>query len=388
MRFVKKYNNIKKILVLPSYFVDDKKMKVRIIEIAKGLSSSYRVYLLAWHTTLTGGLMNRLWSCVLDLLQKPRIYKRNSLTMTQFPILHRPLSLALKFNSYFLKKLIGQENIDLVLSGSFHMFDIPESKSFRYIVDLADLPAPGFNSCFDRFVHRQTALEAKKSDAITVVSHGLAQYVSDSYHRRAYVIPNGAYISRLRSVDQAGIDRVRHKYRLTGKWVIGYVGLIGGWVEIDFLVDVFREIKKEITDATLLLVGASPRLRELRMRFSGEDIVLTGVVEEDIRNYFHCLNIAVLPHEKNLYQDLAFHIKLIEYTAARKFVVSTPLEAIKHLNFPNVLTVDLKVSDWVDAIKKAKSMKWSHEWDRLIEPYDWDNIISQLCNIIEGLAKK
>jgi hypothetical protein len=116
----------------------------------------------------------------------------------------------------------------------------------------------------------------------------------------------------------------------------------------------------------------------------GEDIIFTGNIEDEISNYFNCLDIGVLPHKKNLFQDLAFHIKLIEYTAARKIVVSTPLEEVKRLNFPNVLTANLNVNDWVEALKVAKEMKWQEEWDKMVEPYKWSNITKEFCKIIEG----
>ena len=151
---------MKKILVIPPNSVDPKKMKVRLIEIAQGLSTRYKVYLLSWHEALSARFLNRLWCYLSDLFKIKKFYKKNSLIMAEFPILHRPLSFALKFNSYFLKKIVNQEKIDVVLNGQYYMFDIPRKRSFEYIFDLADLPASGLDSSFDRFIHRQVKGEA------------------------------------------------------------------------------------------------------------------------------------------------------------------------------------------------------------------------------------
>jgi len=382
MESIKARGGIKKILVIPTEFIDPAKMKVRIIEIAQGLSLQYRVYLLKWNVSLSGEFLDRAWKCMLDLFNRKEAYKNGLFDIVKFPMLHRPLLLALKFNSYFLRKFIRQENIDIILSGSYYMFEVPKTKNIKYILDFADVPISENNTYFDKFIDRQIRLEVKKADAVTAISDGLVKYINKNYRRAAYQIPNGAYVSKLRLVSKAETDAIRNQHNLTGKWIIGYIGMIGSWVDVDFLVNVFREIKKEIPNATLLLVGPSPHLKLLRKEFSSEDIIITGAIEGEISRYFRCLDIGVLPHKKNLFQDLAFHIKLIEYSAARKIVVSTDLEETRHLNLPNIVLADLTIKDWVEAIRRAREMRWSSEWDKLIDPYDWSNIINKFSEII------
>jgi|GEM_PF-748859 len=383
---IEKINNfkkqkIKKILIIPPHYVAPQKMKIRLIEVAQCLSSKYKVYLLSWQATLSMNFLKRAFSCILDLFKIPKIYRSQKLTHIEFPILHRPLLIALKFNSYFLKRFIQKENIDLVISGSYYMFSIPKERNYKYILDLADLPAFG-NNYFDRFIYQQTKQEAKKADTITVISYGLSKYILENYQRNAYIVPNGAYINRLRSFNPYELEKLREKYGLINKYVIGYIGFIGDWVKIEFLADVFYQLKKELPNLCLFIVGACPKLKLLKRKFLKEEIIFTGTIEEDISNYFNLLDIGLLPHEKNLFQDLAFHIKLIEYTAARKMVVATPLEEIKRLNFPNILLADLEIKLWVEAIKKAKNMKWQKHWDSLVDNYDWSIISQKFIDLI------
>ena len=66
-------------------------------------------------------------------------------------------------------------------------------------------------------------------------------------------------------------------------------------------------------------------------------------------------------------------------------VISSPLEEVKRLGFPNILIADLSTDEWLEAMDKIRQVQWKPEWDKLIEPYDWNNILDKLCNIIESI---
>jgi hypothetical protein len=75
---------------------------------------------------------------------------------------------------------------------------------------------------------------------------------------------------------------------------------------------------------------------------------------------------------------MAFHLKLIEYTASRKPVVSTPIEASMKLGFPNILFADETEAAWAAALLKAKELDWQDGWDSLVDAYDWMAICDKL----------
>ncbi|MBN3040843.1 MAG: glycosyltransferase, partial [Candidatus Omnitrophica bacterium] len=385
-REIDRIRSKKKLLVLPTYYIDPEKMKIRIIELAKGLSIYYRTYLLAWNASVSSNIVIRALTCLLDLFTPRRIYKLKSLNMVRFPLLHRPLNPALKFNSYFLRDFIKREAIDIVLNGSFHMFSIDKKRDFKYVLDLADMPTEDKKSSFGKFKYRQTGIEAQKADLVSAVSAGLAYYIKQDYKIEPKVLVNGAYLNKFRLINSTDVSRIKDKYCMADKFIIGYAGMIGSWVDVDFLVKVFKEVKKQIPEALILLVGPCPNLKQLRSRYAEDDIIITGIVSnKEIETYINCFNLAVLPHVKNPYQDMAFHIKLIEYTAARKMVVSTPLDEVKRLNFPNIIVADMDVGSWAKALLKAKDMVWPNDWDSLVEKYDWKEIVSCLNSLIEGL---
>jgi len=139
-------------------------------------------------------------------------------------------------------------------------------------------------------------------------------------------------------------------------------------------------------DAVLFLVGPGKDVIYFRKKIKDPDIIFTDSVSpEDIYPYFAAMDVAVLPKEKSHQHDLAFHIKLIEYTAAKKIVVSANLKEVERLNFPNVIVVPNEVNRWIEAVKKARKMRWQESWDHLVDSYDWSKICTELSNLIDQL---
>ena len=364
---------MKKVLIIPHHpALPD--LKIRLIEIAKVLSQRYAVYVLNWRAVQARHLLSaRISSALRDLFTKNKIYKSGALHIMEFPLLRRPFGLAFKFNSFWLERAIEKEKIDVVINGSYYMFSIPEKRDFKYIFDIADLPVEDIKTSPGRLIDRQIRREIKKADVVTVSSRGLQDYAYKNYQKEASFISNGADINKIRSINGQEMNKVRQKYNLTGKWVIGYIGKVGAWMNMELLVQAFREIKKDIPHAVLFIVGSCPDT--VRRRFSTQDIIFTnGIPSEEIDAYFSVIDLGVLPGKKYLFQDLAFHLKVIEYTAARKLVVTTPLKETALLNFPNCIFAEEEKEAWVAAIKKAREMRWLEGWDGLADDYDWSKV--------------
>jgi glycosyltransferase involved in cell wall biosynthesis len=374
---------MEKILIIPHHPALPN-IKIRLVEIARSLSRQYSVYLVSWRAAQERhSLRLRLFLALKDIFVKSKVYKKGALNIVEFPILHRPLCFVPKFNSFWLERIIEKEKIDVVINGSYYMFSIPGKRDFKYIFDIPDLPVEQTKTYFDRFISQQTKRELEKADAITVSSGGLLNYVSQNYYKQALFIPNGADIEKLRSVGQAELDKIRQRYNLAGKWVIGYIGHIGSWVNIDLLIGVFKEIKKNTENAVLFIVGSCPG--PLKRRFSMEGVIFTnGINSDEIDAYFSAIDLGIIPSRKSLFQDLAFHLKAIEYTAARKFIVATPSEEMQRLNFPNFIFAKEEKGAWVRAIEKARQMRWDERWDSLIDDYDWSKISQKFIGIIRS----
>ncbi len=374
---------MKRILIIPHH-PHFKKLKIRLAELAKFLTKDYEVYLLDWRSASSRyDWVGRFGSCLKDLWKLPKIYDSQQLKVIEIPMLHRPLLLASFFNSFWLLKILKKFNIDIVVNGSCYLFSLPGSKTFKYVFDFADVPVSGQKASFDKFIEKRVSEEVEKADYITASSRGLVEYIKNLYNKDAFFLPNGADFERFKEVSLSDVEQVRTKYGLDRKWVIGHIGYLGAWVDVAFLVEVYREVKKEIPQAALFLVGGSSQFDGLRKKFHDKDIIFAGNIDSgEIEKYFLACDVGVLPHKKSEFQDLAFHIKLIEFSVARKFVVASHMEEVKRLSLPNVLIASLDKKAWVDALLNLRASLWDPLWDKIVEDYDWRKIAERLKEIV------
>jgi glycosyltransferase involved in cell wall biosynthesis len=368
-----------KILIIPHH-PGLEGIKIRLIEMAKALSERYEVYLLHWNAVQTEyTLLNRLTVTLRDLFKWPRLYKKDSFTVVELPMLHRPIQLARPFNRFWILKLLKRKKIKILINGTFDMVSFPVPRDFLYLYDLADLPGDG--------LQKDTVQELKSADIPLVVSQVLAEHMQRNYGLKTYPVPNGADIRRMRTVSSHDTMAIRREYGLEGKWVIGYVGNIGSWVNVDLMVQAFRLFQKDVPESVLLWIGPSPNLKKLRSQYGAEDIIFTGPVNKTIEPYFRVLDIGILPHIKNSFQDAAFHLKLVEYTVARIPVIATALMESMRLGFPNIKFVSETPGEWAGALLQATTMQWQNEWDVFSEQYDWQHIGSRLDSLIRERRK-
>lgn len=372
-------------MVIP-YHPGFRRIRIRTVELARPLADHYEVYVLDWHAASDHTLAGRVKAAWADMSRRPHYYKENELSVAEIPLMHRPLFWAPGFNTYGLKRLIKKLGIDIVINGSYYLFSVPHQRAYKYIVDVADLPADAALGAFEKFIDSSVRRELSKADAVMVSSRSLVDYVRDRYNAQAHFIPNGADFDRFKNVPSERIEDLRKRYDFAGKWVIGHIGHMGAWVDVEFMVRVFREVKKSVPEGVLWMVGSSPFLKDFQKRWAQKDIIFTGPVDvADIESYFLACDIGVLPNQKSLFQDLAFHIKLIEYAAAQKIVVASDLEEIKKTRLPHVLVEPLRLDDWVRSLLRAKDMAWQEAWNEDVRSFDWKNIALTFKKIIETI---
>lgn len=116
---------------------------------------------------------------------------------------------------------------------------------------------------------------------------------------RLVVVPNGFDLRRIEK--RRDRDAVRRELGLDGSIVIGFAGWFDRWDRLDFLVDVFNELKPTHPNLKLCLVGAGPAAEDLGIKVScspySNDIVLTGAVPRaDVYSFIQTFDIGVLPH--------------------------------------------------------------------------------------------
>jgi len=379
----------KKILVIPP--TQESTVRKRLREIAYLISNRYEVYILYWSKPGGKNIFYRVSATLRDIFRRGKVYKKNNHFFAQFPFFHRPFFMVKRYNQRFLEDFLINHKIDVVINGVHYFFFTPKTERYRYahIFDVNDLPTEETKSALGSFIYEFAKQEAQKADAVVACSKGLVDYVQSQFHRQAYFIPNGAYIKEFSNIDAVKIQALRRQYGLLGKFVITYIGHIGDWIDMDFLLAFFKAAKMQYKDLALMIVGSGPDIAHYKRIAQDRDIIFTGgVLPDKIVEFFVISDLGVLPSRKNLFQDLAFHIKLVEYTASRKMVISSDLEEVRRLGFPNILISELNIKKWLTHLRLARSMTWDAHWDNLADEYSWEKIAQRYTEVIEMVSKR
>ncbi len=378
---------MKRILIIPHSA--NVQVRIRLLEISRVLSRRYEIFYLNWHEPDTYCFPSRMKAAFLNAFTTLKFSSLNNMKVVNIPILHRPFSLAGWFNRLQISHLLRYYNIEVLIHGLNYFFPAPlkpaaRGNGYLNIFDFNDLPTEEINSFKEKMMYSFTQAEALKADYITACSFGLVKYVEDNFGKKAVYIPNGADFKEFNLTSDSKVKEIRCKYSAEDKFVIGYIGNIGEWVDMNLLVKAYRMFKVNFPRCSLWIAGGGIRLDQYKKEFLGEDIVFTGAIAKDqIAAYFAAIDIGVNPSKKSIFQDKAFHIKLVEYAAARKIAISTPLEELEYSQFPHVLIREPSAECWAEAFIQARDMVWDKRWDSLSEIYDWDIIGEEFSRLIE-----
>jgi glycosyltransferase involved in cell wall biosynthesis len=184
-------------------------------------------------------------------------------------------------------------------------------------------------------VLKRTAAELERrifvsADAVLVVSRELEAYARrlGVSGEKLHVVPNAADPTRFHP-DASG-EGVRARYGLEGKRVIGFVGGLRLWHDLDTLLDALELLAARHTGAHLLVVGKGPASERLEKR-GAEHITFTGAVDYDeVPRFMAAMDVVVVPYSAEI--DCYFSpLKLFEAMAMAKPVVGARIGQVAEI---------------------------------------------------------
>jgi glycosyltransferase involved in cell wall biosynthesis len=279
------------------------------------------------------------------------------------------------FFSRYVKKIIEEHDIDSVIG----TFVCKPPKVDRLVFDLFD-DNPAFWKEFGKVKSYADEIEAvekeytEKADEIVAVSSILAEKIGRDVH----LIPNGVDLNKFKNGEG---EKIRNKLNLNGN-IAGFISSFG---EFSGLLKLVKSSELINEDLTFLIVGTGPMINDAKRYIKRKNIknfVFTGFVDpNEIHDYFSAIDIGLLPFNKRWFTDSACPIKLLEYTAAGKPVVSTDLEEVKRMNFSNVIMVKDNPESLAEGIEKAINTKV--EIPEKIKDYDMDKLVAEYEKVLE-----
>ncbi len=147
---------------------------------------------------------------------------------------------------------------------------------------------------------------------------------------RITVLPNGTDPDRF---NPAIDDRpLRRKLQLSGKIVLGFVGILRRWHNIDKLIEVLEGINLPNLNAVMIFLGDGPSFRELvelnKQKGHEEWIRFLGrIPHQQIQEYIAMMDIAISPHAT----PYSSPMKICEYRAMEKAILAPEMENIRDM---------------------------------------------------------
>ena len=389
-----------RLLVIPHIYADD--IAVREIELARRLTSHFEVFVFKWRdalheedksvfrrrlrqmgVALRAGLHSRLQSVNQDGLQLVEVPVWQPLLLQRLVGNRRAFALCKLLNRRTLRPVVRDLGITHLLLAN-ELFDVERIPGVRSFFDIVDwFPEDSVSS--GRLARIRANLQRVSSnvDGVFAVSTGLCEKLERDYGVKALPLPNGADLAHLRSIAPEKVSALRQRLGIADNFAIGYIGNHGSFTGVDLVVNAFLAARQRIPDAKLLIIGPAEIWRHVLEAHRSDGVIATGgIAPQEIAEYFRAIDIGVLAQGRTTGTDFAFQIKVVEYSACRKFVVSTPLQTWKKLAWPNIILAEANPQAWADAFVQARSMSWQPVWDRIVEAYDWQAIADNAAKIM------
>ena len=203
----------------------------------------------------------------------------------------------------------------------------------------------------------------KLSERITYVTKSL----SDSYNfpkDKSELIPNGVDTELFHSSPS---QEHKEELGLGEDFVVGFVGVLNNWVDLEPAFIALKEFAKNHFRIKMLVVGGGEKFQDFRNLAErcgvSDSVIFTGTTPyaqgpKDIS----CMDVCIICRKSTQDSQNSLPLKLFEYMACEKPVISTPLAGVKEV-----------VGDQVLFTSNAEELK-----QRILELYHNDRLREEL----------
>jgi glycosyltransferase involved in cell wall biosynthesis len=241
--------------------------------------------------------------------------------------------------------------------------------------------APDFSDYFRAYF----ATQFRRSDRSYIVSDAAKANLNDNLPEPVpfIAIPNGADYLQIRGISTDEIESYRERHRLRGKFVISYIGGPAKF-DPDFAGRLFAHIESAMPEAQFLVVG---KIRPMPNR----NVTWTGAVPPDVAAvYYNLSDVGTVLRDcgSDPFLSNSVPLKFVQYAAARKPVLSSPIDWVISGNFPNIVCIpSTRVEDWCAELQRIRNeFVWTSAMEKSWESYSWQSVCATLFDDLRALA--
>lgn len=221
----------------------------------------------------------------------------------------------------------------------------------------------------------------------------ITKALKETYHipeSKSQLLPNGVDTDLFKEMPDI---EIRRKIGLNDSFVLGYVGVLREWVDLEPIYSAMTQLLPQLSDLRLMIVGQEGKLEQNRalVRKYGlqEKVIFAGTVPyPQVPQYVSAMDVCLIPFRDNAVSSGASPMKLFEYMACKRPVVSTDLAGVKEAVADRILYAS-SPQDYLQIIpllyKQPRLRRHMGEEGRIFVEmhYSWASVVSQLEQILE-----
>ncbi len=363
--------------------------------IDKGHEVHYAMWALPYKMS-TRDLLHHLVSSLI-----PKQYQYNGITMHRISRLPYfwPYINGWLFK-YQVRRLYKRLGADIIFTESYtNETEVPKDLPFVY--DLEDdyvAPAEVYGSPIYKLAFRLLGVrsvvkgQCKNALAVTAVSDILCRYAKQ-FNKTVVKLSNGVDTQIIKGVLASKTTYPTNQHSMM------YVTQFSIWSRAIETLQATVELRKEFPDIELTLVGKGIEVSKMKrfiQEHNAEDYIHYMGFIGDRKALFTLMNksaIGLNISDKNKLRDAAHPLKVIEYSAMGKKVVSTDLVEVKALGFPNIFIFSGKKNGLKDALGRALKTKKGYKdykdvSDHVLDDYNWEVVADKLVVLFKSSLDK
>jgi len=218
----------------------------------------------------------------------------------------------------------------------------------------------------------------EKSHLIFVTSSSLYREIAEKRKEDVYLIGNGVDAALFK---KAMMDiPIPEELKEVKKPVVGYIGAIDEWLDFDLI----KTLAMAYPDISIVLLGpVFPKAKkEVNILKKFHNIFFVGKKSHDmLPEYLKAFDVCMIPFKVNKMTVSVNPVKLYEYLASGKNVVSTALPEFKKYEDNIYIAKDKK--EFIDMIELAlHTTPDTDKFSRVVEEHTWDRKVGEMVEII------
>ncbi len=284
-----------------------------------------------------------------------------------------------------IRKYFGAELVVEIVYVPEDFFRIQPSSNTTLVYDCVDDHAEyPWNAKRKRQVRRTEERLFRTVDLVTVSSISLLARAKQ-FNPNVASVPNGVNVEVFsKALDVEHGDLPIELRGLSGP-IILYVGAIAEWFDEELMVDLCRSNK----GWNIVLIG--PRSVPLDTLRTCENLMLIAPrPQELLPSYLRAADVCIIPFLVNDLTKAVNPLKVYEYLAAGKPVVSTALPDVMNLKADKVVHVALDHPEFISQIEYCIEHKRDNVDKRigLASKFSWESIYRSFMEAIEGCEER